>query len=262
MAHRCKNKEDKNLVWIEKTFDEESTLNVAINVLHMYDSDFNLTIREISEILLCDRQWVVKHVKDNVKHIFLNENYRQFLRLISAEHWDELVILKDYYYFSRTDFYRWLKENTVITRQTIMVDLSNYCEDQVKFRKETDKYFDALKDAKTIMQRMNIELEYNSRVYKSLDKIGRKCFDNKVTVTERKATAVVLKDEKLPRKFTSIKLLKSDINKSLEIVYRELYKYGALKYTIAMSLVRYDGEFSVGGSDKYSFLITVPYEMF
>ena len=82
MAHRGKKKEDKNLVFIEKSSDEQSSLTIGLRVISMYNSDFNLTIKEIGEILLCDRQWVVKYVKDNVKHIFLNETYRRFLFLI------------------------------------------------------------------------------------------------------------------------------------------------------------------------------------
>lgn len=46
-----KNKDDKNLIYIEKKSDDTSSLQVAFDVLNMYNGDFNLTISEIADIL-------------------------------------------------------------------------------------------------------------------------------------------------------------------------------------------------------------------
>ena len=262
MAHRGKKKEDKNLVFIEKSSDEQSSLTIGLRVISMYNSDFNLTIKEIGEILLCDRQWVVKYVKDNVKHIFLNETYRRFLFLIGNEYGELKSFLNDYYYFSRSDFYRWLKENTVVTRQTIMIDISTYCDDQQDYQIATKEYIKAKNEMEDSLGMLKINFQYYDKVYKLLNKTGKKYFENRVSVVERKANPVVLNNVELPSKFTSIKILKADINKSLEIVYRDLYKYGALKYTIANSLVRYDDAFRLNCfSGEYPFIITIPYEI-
>lgn len=262
MAHKKKSKDDKNLVWIEQEQSNKSKLSIALEVLDMYESDFNLTIAEICCILLCDRQWVVQNVKDNVKHIFLNENYRQFLILINAEHRDYDVKLVDYYYFSRSDFYNWLEENTVVTRQTIMIDISTYCDDQQDYQIATKEYIKAKNEMEDSLGMLKINFQYYDKVYKLLNKTGKKYFENRVSVVERKANPVVLNNVELPSKFTSIKILKADINKSLEIVYRDLYKYGALKYTIANSLVRYDDAFRLNCfSGDYPFIITIPYEI-
>lgn len=262
MAHKGKKKEDKNLVWLEKAKDDESSLRVAIHALNLYSNDYNLTIREIGEILLCDRQWVLKYVKEEVKHIFLNETYRNFLSRISPTYMGKRIILKDYYYFSRQDFYRWLKENTVISRQTFVVDLSLCCDNYSKYKELTDSYYKEISKAKNEMKRVAAKINYHLNMYEMLSEVGKEFYDNRVEPTKRKADHVIIKDTELPKKFTSIKILKEEINKSLEIVYRNLYMCGALKYTIANSLVRYDSEWDKDiVRDEYSFLITIPYSM-
>lgn len=260
MVHKKKSKDDKNLVWIEQGDSDKSKLKIALEVLNMYEDDFNLTIAEICSILLCDRQWVVKNVKDNVKHIFLNENYRQFLMLINAEHRDSNVRLVDYYYFSRSDFYSWLEENTVVTRQTIRIDLSEFCEDEKAYKKATDTYHDGLKTAPTIFKIAKLRAKYYEKVYETLNEKGKELFENIVDETKRDAEAVVC-DVGFPDNFTSVKVLKSEIGKSLEIVYRKLYLAGAYKYTILDSLVRYDYNncLNINSGSEYSFMATVPF---
>ena len=70
MKHKPKTKESKNLIYIEKESKEESSLAIAFKVLMMYESDFNLSITDIANILKCERQWVVRNIRDNVKCIF------------------------------------------------------------------------------------------------------------------------------------------------------------------------------------------------
>ena len=66
----------------------------------------------------------------------------------------------------------------------------------------------------------------------------------------------------MPDKLVSIKILSGD--SSLEIIYRELFRRGAIKYTIANSLVRYAEDFN-NISYKLSdnpYVITIPYEIY
>lgn len=263
MAHRKKSKDDKNLVYIEKSSDEESALKVAFDVWEMHDKEFNLTITEISKILLCERQWVEKHIKDNVKHIFLNENYRRFLYQIGVQHLDKDSFLKDYYYFSRRDFKRWLEENTVTTRQTICIDLSDYIIDFKTYERIHKQYYEARKIEKNIFKLIALKLEYENGVFNLLNKEGKEYFNSVVNSTKREAEAVVLKNQEIPEEFTSIKQMKADLGKSLEIVYRTLYSSGSIKYTIDNSLVRYDNnETKPISNGVIPYMVTIPYSVY
>lgn len=260
-------KEDKNLVWIDTPIvDDKGNTNaliVGMNTWEMYNSDFNLTINEICSILECERKWVVNYVKDNVKHIFLNEKFRIFLHSLDAQNklntFNPETFLKDYYYFSRKDFNKWIKTNTKITRQTIKINIEDYSDfpDKIeKFNKEYEKMSSTLKGAK------EAELLYRAKIYSILNDAGRNMLDNEAIVTKRKAAVVdVTAKEEIPLTFISIKNLKGD--RSLELAYRSLYKHGALKYTIMDSLVRYDDDYvNKGHIEGNNNIITILYDIY
>lgn len=265
MAHRRKSKEDKNLIYIENK--DESSVTIASKIILMYEDDFNLTISEIVSILKCERQWVTKYVQENVKHIFLNDRYRAFLMEIGREYslTEEKLYLKDYYYFSRTDFSRWLKENTVATKQTQRLDINIYSADISEFKRITDEYREVLKGAKNSISVGIATITYEDKVKNTLTPIGQKIFNKRLGVTNRKEISEVrLKKFELPESLVSIKELKNLYGKSLEIVYRDLFRCGAIKYTIASSLVRYDENFTMENykHSDYSYTITIPYEYY
>lgn len=266
MSHKKKSKEDKNLVYIEKNNEDESSLTVAFKVLSMIEDDFNLTITEIASILKCERQWVTKYVQNDVKHIFLNDRYRAFLMNINREHniVEEKLYLKDYYYFSRTDFFRWLKKNTVATKQTQRLDINIYSADISEFKRITDEYREVLRGDKSPITVGMAIITYEDNLKKTLTPVGQEIFTKKLGVTKRKETKeVIVENFELPEEFVTIKELKLDYGKSLEIVYRDLYKYGAIKYTIAGSLVRYDNNPPIDyEQSEYSYTITIPYEYY
>lgn len=265
MAHKPKSKDDKNLVYIEKESDDTSSLTVAFNVLRMYENDFNLTISDIADILQCERQWVVKNVRDNVKHIFLNDIYRSFLMNVNAQHsiCSERIYLKDYYYFSRKDFYKWLKENTIATKQTQVIDINLYSKDLKEFDRITKEYAEAMKEAKTSIGMGVARMQYEDNIKNTLSNEGKDIYSHRLGVTNRsKVKGVKLKKFEIPEKLISIKNLKGD--SSLEIVYRELFRRGEIKYTIANSLVRYDED---SNNIPYELsdnphVITIPYDIY
>lgn len=262
-----KNINDENLVWIDKPIIDDkgnsNALSIGINTWDMYNLDFNLTIMEICSILECERKWVVNYVRDNVKHIFLNEKFRSFLYIIDKQNqlnsFNPGNFLKDYYYFSRKDFYRWLDENTKITRQTIKVNIEDYSGDLSKIKKLNQEYD---KKSAKIREFKDLTLEYKVKLYLLLNIGGKNMVDSEVNITKRKAAIVdVTKKEELPFKFISIKNLKGD--RSLELAYRSLYKHGALKYTIMDSLVRYDEDYiNKGHFVGNENIITIPYDVY
>lgn len=266
MKHKRKSKEDKNLVYIEKMNENESSLTVALKVISMYESDYNLTLTEIASILKCERQWVTKYVQENVKHIFLNDRYRAFLMEVDRTHSivEEGLYLKDYYYFSRMDFFRWLKDNTIATKQTQRMDINIYSVDFQEFKKITDEHREVLRKAKNSISVGMAIMKYEDRLKNTLTPFGQKVFSKRLGVTNRKDTKEVrIKNFELPEEFTTIKELKKDYGKSLEIVYRDLFRYGAIKYTIAGSLVRYDNN-PLLDCEKTDcpYFITIPYEYY
>lgn len=261
MINREKKKNTKNLIFLEQE-KNETALMLAFRVISMHKEDFNLSITDIAKILLCDRQWVVNNVKDNVKHIFLNAIYRNFLNNVSIEHFGETLYLNDYYYFSRADFYQWLKNNTIISRQTIKLDINEYSKDILKFEELTAKYIENLKSLKSLSEIKFIKTKYHCDVEETLNSVGKCFYNSAVNVTKRNAAEVIINEENLPETFTSIKILKADIGKSLEIVYRMLYEIGAIKYTIATSLVRYDANPPQILQNHNSLILTIPFKLY
>lgn len=258
-----KNKNEENLVYVEKKSEDTSSLTVAFDVLDMYDRDFNLTISEIANILQCERQWVAKYVQNNVKHIFLNDKYREFLMSINAQYGvRDYVYLKDYYYFSRKDFYKWLKKNTVATKQTQVFDINLYCIDLKEYDSITKEFEKAMREAKAPIVKAGLIFQYEHRINSILSDEGRKIYSYKLGDTNRgKIKEVKLKRFELPEKLVSIKNLKGD--SSLELVYRRLFRNGAIKYTIANSLVRYSNSIEIDCEvSDYPHLITIPYEVY
>lgn len=260
MKNRKEN--DPKLVWIEPPKDDETYLDVALNTLGMLN-EFHLSISDMAKVLKCDRQWILKHVKDNVEHIFLNKDFRKFLKIIATQRQINLESnLKDYYYFSERDFYKWIKNNTFITRQTIRINILNYCLDVEKFLREQKINNELIEKAQSFHEVNYLTIRRDEILLSTLNEEGKKLFNSRVNNTHRKEEFIDVTDlEELPKEFISIKEIKNLIDKSYEIVYRELYSYGALKYTIDNSLVRYDSNYSIGfKSNKNEVYITIPYK--
>jgi hypothetical protein len=270
---RSKSKDEPNLVWINKPSindkNKSNAFKIGVNTWTMFNEDFNLTIREICHILKCERKWVLNNIKDNVKHIFLNNDFRLFLN--NLDKYNHLNIynpgnyLKDYYYFSRKDFFKWLNDNTKITRQTIQINIENYSKSTNKLRKLKENYFnkekEIIEDGANAKKLAALKLQFELEIYSLVNDIGKHLLENIVILTKRDASVIdVTNQEELPNEFTTIKILKED--KSLELLYRKLYFYGSLKYTIADSLVRYDTDYTERGLNTTSHIITVPYEVY
>lgn len=265
-----KSKEEKNLIYIEKETTEEDFTRLALKILRMYDEDFNLTIKEISSILQCNRKWVERYVKDEVKHIFLNNRIRNILLEKNREYSVTYIEdnLKDYYYFSRKDFYNWLKNNTVATKQTQLIDINIYSNNILDFKKATEEYYDDMKGARNSLSIGMSKIEYEEKINETLSYYGKKFFSERLKETRRgKVDSVRLENFEIPQKLISVKNLKEYYKTNNdETIYRDLFKRGAIKYTIAGRLVRYDNNFWSEGQDyevsENPYIIIVPYKYY
>ncbi|MCI9069959.1 hypothetical protein [Clostridium sp.] len=265
-----KSKEEKKLIYLEKETTEEDFTRLALKILRMYDEDFNLTIKEISSILQCNRKWVERYVKDEVKHIFLNNRIRNILleknREYSVTYIEEN--LKDYYYFSREDFYNWLKNNTTATKQTQLIDINIYSNNILDFKKAAKEYYDNMKGAGNSLSIGMSKIEYEENISRTLNHEGKEIFSKRLKKTHRgRVDSVRLKNFEIPEKLVSIKDLKEKYKtKNDETIYRELFNNGAIKYTIAGSLVRYDKEFWEKGhnyeASENPYIIVIPYKYY
>lgn len=265
-----KSKEEKNLIYLEKETPEEDFTKLALKILRMYDDDFNLTIKEISSILQCNRKWVEHNVKDEVKHIFLNKRIKNILLEKNREYSITYIEdnLKDYYYFSRKDFYNWLKNNTVATKQTQLIDINIYSNNILDFKKATEEYYDDMKGARNLLSIGTSKIEYEEKINETLSYYGKKFFSKRLKETYRgKVDNVRLENFEIPQKFISVKNLKEYYKTNNdETIYRDLFKRGAIKYTIAGRLVRYDNNFWSEGQDyevsENPYIIIVPYKYY
>lgn len=225
-----KMKNSENMVWIDNNMSN-NIRDVAFHIWDMYDSDFHLSIADICNILLCDRRWVVNNIKDNVKHIFLND----FIRDVMMNQCERQQILKDYYYFSEQDFYRWLSENIIAERQTINIDLGNHTNNPMELKRILVSYEKALSDCRNNIEIGLIKLEFYKLINDVLDSNGKMLFSKRVSPYKRDLKYIKVHSD-IPKKFTSLKEIKGNMHKDRpinnEIVYRKLYMCGAIRYTI------------------------------
>lgn len=249
-----KMKNSNSIVWIDNSKETgESPVLVAEKLWDMYDDDFNLTISDICGILLCGRNWVIDNVKNNVKHIFIGMNMRKFMTNVDAYN----RILKDYYYFSRQDFCRWLNENTIVQKQTVVVDVSKYSKNINVLRNIITKYDKDIGSANSMLEIAAINLTYNNNVYNNLNDMGKKLFSLKARSDKRVGEFITI-PYTIPESFVSIKELR-DVFVNNERVYRSLYERGAIKYTICNSLVRFDKNYINTHDTNGELDIIVPY---
>lgn len=247
-------KSRSNIVWIESPKEDgKSSVQVAMDLWNMYEDDFNLTISDICKILLCDRNWVMKYVMGNVKYIFIGNTMRIFMKKINSTR----EMLKDYYYFSRSDFYRWLKENTKMERQSIVIDIMDYAYDKKSFSALVDKYEHDKLNSKNMLELAAIIASFNGNIYSYLDGKGKELYSLKQREDKRRGCTFILVNEELPCKFISSKILKETYANN-ERVYRSLFSAGAIKYTICDSLVRFDSKYNEIRRGKLD--IIIPYK--
>ena len=264
-----KMKNSENMVWIDNNMSENIT-DVAFHIWDMYDSDFHLSIADICNILLCDRRWVINNVKDNVKHIFLNN----FIRTIMISQCERQQILKDYYYFSEKDFYKWLSQNIIAERQTINVDLGNYTNNPIELKRILISYEKALSNCRNNIEIGLINVEFYRKINNILDSNGKMLFLKRVSPYKRDLKHIKVSSD-IPKRFTSLKEIKENMRKDRpvnnEIVYRKLYMCGAVRYTIynkklldkenkETKLVRFDSSCFCIPDGLYN--ISVPYNDF
>lgn len=234
-------KEYKNLVIVKKPFNDpenkknnRTMKNVYYDIENLYYKGFNLTINEIMDILKCSRLWAERNIIGEIKYMYISTNFYNALvnACIKYEINDNIMkeLSKGKYYFSRSEFYSWLLKNTKAERQTIVIDLRNYAKDK--------KEFDSIVAE---LNKSNDKVRLSLKLYDSLNEAGKKLVSIKPNSTKRgdiKPIEVKLSSiEDIPKVFTSIKELKISSN---ELVYRSLFRRGAIKYTILDSLVRYD----------------------
>lgn len=255
-----KMKDKNNLVWINN--EDIHIKDMVCLIWEMYDDDFNLTIEEMCNILLCERRWVVDNIKNNVKHIFLNQFIRKCMKAYGER---DISFLKDYYFFSRSDFNRWLKENTIIERQTISIDLGEYSTSPTDLKIILSSYDNALSKCKTKLDRGIVNIQYYAKINENLTSDGKRLFSYRANEYKRNAEYIEI-HEPIPKRFTSLKHLKIHYGNN-ELIYRKLYKHGAIRYTIRNSksdsksgLVRYDYNCFKTNGGIYN--ITVPYDIF
>lgn len=250
-----KMKNNPNTIWIEPPSKERHPVEVANEIWSMYDTGFDLTISEMCDMLLCNRNWIMNYVKDNVKHIFLSNHMRRFMSSISE---DREVILKDYYFFDRNDFYRWLRENTVAEKQSMVIDMYDYSNDKRVLDLIVKEYRNKKYSSTHMLELASAKAEYITNVHGNLNNKGKTLFSLRSSSIKREGEFVEV-DFSQPEKFTSLKELRC-VYVNNERVYRSLYECGAIKYTICDSLVRFDGDYTNVKSGDGMFV--VPYEKY
>lgn len=107
-------RDDPSLIWIDTPENTQESIAAAKKIWQMYRSDFYLTIPAIAKRLDCQPLWVQKNVLREVKHLYLNRYFRAFIR----KQIPDANLPSSFYYFSYSDFMRWLNENTCAMQAT------------------------------------------------------------------------------------------------------------------------------------------------
>lgn len=103
----------------------------AKGILDLIKYNYSITAKDIHLLLNVDSQWGKKHIRPNVKHIFLNRGIKTHLiniqkHYIISEHLLSKYWRSQYFFYNKEDFVNWLINNTKATRQTICIDIFDF----------------------------------------------------------------------------------------------------------------------------------------
>lgn len=121
---------------------------VAKNIISLYRTEYSITFGDICNIFRCERQWATDWLLPQVRHIFLNKYFRQYIIDLYKDDLSEHEFSnlgRWFYYFSRKDLVRWWNETAEATVQTRLIDLTDYAKPGVEVRKllrEHDRHAD------------------------------------------------------------------------------------------------------------------------
>lgn len=232
--------DDPNLIWIDAPMAKEQYADFSNSVFAMLDNIYTITIDDIMSYLHCSRQFVERYIIKEVKHIFLNNTVKGIL--FSNSDRDFPSNFKNFYFFDRDDFFRFLKEHTVMTRQTISFNLYDYTENAEKLTCEINNYAVLKQDFiyMSVQERNSIVSQYDSKIYDLLNKEGRILYKDRIRRNiERNNYPHLVVREEFPERLEKA----NAFGFHRETAYRNLFQLGAIKYSISIkdaTLIRYD----------------------
>lgn len=230
-----------NLIWLD--LSEEDKTDRLHALLHAILKQYTLTYPIIQKRLLCSRDWVTANILYNVPHIFINARTLAVLKTFAEKEGmisDNFSFPTSYYFFDEIEFTKWLRKNTTADRQTIIIDLSkyspvpNYCQKCILLY---NNYEQSQENNKKELLR-----EYNDYVFSSLNEEGQNIYLRRIQdIAKREGEWGSVPFFSVPEDLVSQASMR-DVYPNRERFVRQLYKVGAVRYTISSSLVRYSKE--------------------
>lgn len=217
---------EENLILIEGK--GKKGFEIYEDYMKLFRNGFDLSIDEACDFLGCSYRYFTKNLVNKIKHIRITITARKLILLYGKQKEEDPEIL-DFAFkrilFDRNDFYRFIKFNTIIEQQYMLLGKELFGDNiSSEIRKNLDEYNSKL-NAKKHPQSMKMIFQHIIR-----------SIDNETSSVRYNFP----ENDLLPTKLYSLKELKAHLNiRSDEEVYRTIKKYGARRYLV-IDFVRYD----------------------
>lgn len=119
--------EVKSLYTIAPPDKNRSPSQVAEELVTLIRREYRFNTANLCDILHCERQWVEKYIRDNVRHIRITHYFgRYILSHVSLSEHEINLIAHGLYFYSEPDLQRYWRENAYAERKTKIIDLADY----------------------------------------------------------------------------------------------------------------------------------------
>ena len=119
--------ETETLTRIDPPDAVRSPLMVAAEAVHLLRSEYCYTTAALCDLFLCDRQWIDKTFRPEVRHIFLNRFFRQYiLEHVSLTDREKATLMQGFYFYSRPALQDYWRNHVAAERKTRLIDLADY----------------------------------------------------------------------------------------------------------------------------------------
>ena len=180
------------------------------------EDGYDLSIADITRQMKISRAHFERTIKEHIPNVWAS---RKAVDLLAAEY---RIDIEPSLRFSRTDFINWFNKNSVMSRQTVEVNLFNYVSDQQGFKEEMEAFRELAHTSR------KIEAEKRCIYEEYLNEKGLEVLDNQASYRFRGKVEPINLDLFIDP-LSSDLIRPVELSKTPEIAYRQAFKHGLIK---------------------------------
>lgn len=134
---------DEKLLTVDPPSEDRNSQQVAEELIQLIRHEYKYNTAMLCKLLHCERQWIDRNIRPNVRHIFVTYFFRQYIvsnfpELFLADETEKLM--HGYYFYSEQDLLAYYSANAFAERKTVIADLAQYRRPTVSIQTLRDEY--------------------------------------------------------------------------------------------------------------------------